>query len=227
MNMGLGRKPSPPDDRDFALRGYLKEVVPAERFWLVGEEVLDQGSTPHCVGFGWAGWGNCEPVDDDYQNDDGHTAGESGSYVRSGAKAMKNRGRLGAYAFGSLEDARRFVLTSGPVTLGIDWYDGMFDPDNAGRIRPTGAYAGGHCVMLYGADEEYAYIQNSWGWSWGLLGGCKMTWSDLLFAFGRYGEACAAVELPLEPTPPDPPAPTSWWVRLWRFIRALFYGEGW
>jgi len=216
-------------------------AVPAQKFWEVGEETLDQGSTPHCVGFGWAGWGNCAPIDDGWMNDDGHAIyyeckaidgdpkGENGSYVRSGAKAMKNRGRLSAYAFGSLNDARTFVLSQGPAVIGIDWYDGMFYPDASGVIEPTGGYAGGHCVLLYGADDEYAYIQNSWGEGWGISGCCKMRWDALAVAFGRYGEACAAVELeltpPLDPEPePVPDLYPSWWSRFWSFIKSLFGG---
>ena len=72
---------------------------------------LDQGQTGHCVGFGWAGWVNATPVEGNFQNADGHAIyyeckvidgeplAENGSYVRSGALALRNRGRLAAFAF--------------------------------------------------------------------------------------------------------------------------------
>ena len=72
---------------------------------------LDQGQTGHCVGFGWAGWGDAAPVEDTYQNADGNAIyyeckvidgqphQENGSSVRSGALAMRARGRLSAFAF--------------------------------------------------------------------------------------------------------------------------------
>jgi hypothetical protein len=245
MTFGLGRKPSPKDDRDYKLADYLPAEAAASMFWQTGT-MLDQGQTGHCVGFGFADFGNCLPVDDNYANSDGHAIyyeakvidgepnQEDGSTVRSGAKAMKNRGRIGAYAFGSPAEAKAFVLSKGPVTLGIDWYDGMFNPDASGVIRPTGNLAGGHCILCYGADATYAYLQNSWGASWGVKGCCKISWADLSSIFADGGEACAAVELPLpappapDPTPtptptptPVPPAPPKPPAGAWAWFKAL------
>src|SRR6188474_1368171 len=43
-----------------------------DKVWVNPDAVLDQGNTGHCVGFGWAQWGNSEPFSDDYKNADGH-----------------------------------------------------------------------------------------------------------------------------------------------------------
>ncbi|HEY5473260.1 MAG TPA: C1 family peptidase [Candidatus Limnocylindrales bacterium] len=219
---GLGRIPSPPDDRDYKLATYLHPSFGiTQMYWGVGP-VLDQGDSGHCVGFGFADWGNTLPVDDDYSGADGDAIyyeckvidgeprQEDGTSVRSGAKAMKQRGRLAAYAFGSLPDAKTFLLNHGPVVFGIDWYDGMFTPNASGVVRPTGSVAGGHGIAAYGADATYCYLQNSWGTSWGQGGKCKITWADLAVCMANGGEACAAVELPVfVPTPPPAPAPPT------------------
>lgn len=218
---GLGRKPSPPDNRDYRLATYLHPRLGVTQMYWGRGPVLDQGSSGHCVGFGFADWGNTLPVDDNYQDADGDAIyyeckvidrepqQEDGTYVRTGAKAMKKRGRLSAYAFGSLSDAKTFLLNHGPVVFGIDWYDGMFTPDAQGVVRPTGNVAGGHGITAYGADATYCYLQNSWGTSWGRDGNCKITWADLAICMANGGEACAAVELPIAPPPAPKPSATK------------------
>jgi hypothetical protein len=179
--------------------------------WLDSDAVLDQGDTPHCVGFGWAQWGNTAPVDDGFANADGNaiyyeckvvdkeTGQENGSTVRSGAKAMQARGRLSAYAFAaSADEAHEFVRTIGPIVVGTEWTHGMFEPDAGGFVRPTGEIAGGHCYLLVGdlPKEGALLFQNSWGATWGMNGRFKMKYADFAHIFQRNGEACAAVELP-------------------------------
>lgn len=172
--------------------------------------VLDQGETPHCVGFGWADWGNTEPTFDSYINDDankvyyeckvidGEPNQEDGSDVRSGAKAMKARSKLNAYAFAkTLDVAEQFVKTQGPVVVGTDWLENMFTPDNHGYVPASGSLAGGHCYLWIGVIEtEDAYqFLNSWGAGWGLAGKFKMKKNDFASLFANLGEACAAVEI--------------------------------
>ena len=223
MSYGLGRIPSPRDSRDFKLAIYVAEPTVTERFWAVGP-TLNQGSTPHCVGFAGADWGNCLPVDDEWDDSQGHAlyyavkvlegepGEENGAWVRDLAKVLKNEGRIGTYAFGNLATARAFVLTQGPVVLGIRWYEDMDRPDSEGRVRPTGDLRGGHAVLLYGADPDYAYLQNSWGDGWGDHGCCRIGWRDLALCMDGNGEAMAAVELPVDT--PRPPRP-GFWARLW------------
>jgi hypothetical protein len=173
---------------------------------------LDQGDTPHCVGFGWAGWGNCEPVADSFENGDGDAIyyaakviqgqpkQENGSSVRAGAKAMQQRGRLATYVFAeSVDDIERWVLNHGPVVVGTDWTNDMFSPDPEGYVRPTGQVVGGHCYLLRGylAAEDAFFFQNSWGSEWGLQGCFKMKVADFARLLTGNGEACAATELPL------------------------------
>lgn len=171
---------------------------------------LDQGQTNHCVGFGWAQWGNTNPILDSYQDSDGHAiyyeckqidgepGQEDGSNVRSGAKAMQNRNKLNAYAFAeTVDEIISWVRTNGPVVVGTTWTNDMFSPDKNGLVVPTGATAGGHCYLCVGdiASEQSGLFQNSWGTSWGLNGYFKIKWSDFDTLFKDQGEACAAVEI--------------------------------
>lgn len=236
MMYGLGRKPSPPDSRDYRLADFLPRRFPDfahdMAVWATGKG-LDQGATPHCCGFAGAHWTNAEPVPNTWAADDAHDlyyeckvidgepGAENGSYIRTVAKALRARGRIDKYAFGSLLDARAFLLESGPVVFGLDWYESMFYPDTEGTIRPGGELCGGHAILAYGADPTYCHFQNSWGTRWGDGGLCRMTWDDLAVAYGEGGEAMAAVETPLDWTPPVLP----WWTRLWRFILGLL-GRG-
>lgn len=205
---GLGRIPSIPDKRDYRMADYMSKLTPHQ--W-VDQRVLDQGSTPHCVGFSWAGWGISTPVVDTYANKDGNRiyyeakvidgeAGqENGSSVRSGAKAMQSDGRLKVYYFASsIQEAAQYVSQYGPVVLGIDWYNNMFVPVR-GIIKPGGGIAGGHAILWYGVDSKYARLRNSWGSTWGVKGDCRISLADLASIFAGNGEACAATELPLGP----------------------------
>ncbi|MEV1289516.1 hypothetical protein [Micromonospora sp. NPDC049679] len=172
---------------------------------------LDQGQTGHCVGFGWSGWVDATPVAGTYQNTDAHAVyyeckvidgeprAENGSTVRSGALAMRARGRLAAFAFArSTAEIDQWVNTQGSLVIGTTWTDDMFAPDATGYVKPTGAAAGGHCyLMLDRLDAEDAYLfQNSWGSGWGLDGRFKMKRADFDGLLQDRGEACCAAELP-------------------------------
>jgi hypothetical protein len=172
---------------------------------------LDQGQTGHCVGFGWSGWVDAMPVEGTYQNADGHALyyeckvidgeplAENGSYVRSGALALRNRGRLSAFGFATTTDEiDDWINNHGPVVVGTSWTDDMFNPDAQGFVKPTGADAGGHCyVMIEKIDSEDAYVfQNSWSAGWGQNGRFKMKRSDFGSLLSDFGEACCAAELP-------------------------------
>lgn len=244
-SFSFGRFPSPPDPRDWRLRDFLR--VPTDpmfeavaTFWGLGP-TLDQGDTVHCVGFSGAHWSNAAPVENEYVEPDAHALyyeckvidgqpdRENGTYIRSLAKALRARQRVDGYAFGTVEDARLFLLTEGPVILGVDWYEGMCYPGTDGLIIPWGPIVGGHAVIAYGADERFCYLQNSWGYDWGCRGGCRISWGNLEFVFRMAGEAMTAVELPLPegpvdlappPTPPSPRIP--WLTRLWRWLCRVF-----
>lgn len=181
--------------------------------WELGSPgVLDQGDTPHCVGFTGADFENLAPVEDHVPGSvgddlyyackvvDGEPKAEDGSSIHSLVKVLKARGRIAAYAFmNDVATVKAFVRQSGPVMIGIDWTDGMFDPDANGFIAPTGALVGGHALTIVGDDPalDAAVILNHWG-DWGPLHGyCKMKWSNVagLISTARGGEAVGTLEL--------------------------------
>lgn len=203
-----------------AVTAYLKSTVgpspspvpfppsPTSKVW-ADKLQLDQGQTGHCVGFGWAQWGNTDPIQDSYANVDGddiyyeakiidgEPGQENGSQVRSGAKAMKARGKLAGYVFAaSVDEIRTWVLTKGPVVVGTDWTADMENPDSAGYVKPTGPVLGGHCYVVVGASPTDLHFQNSWGKDWGTPPGYfRMKTVDFAALFANQGDACAALEV--------------------------------
>lgn len=178
--------------------------------WEADHFQLDQGQTGHCVGFGWAAWGDSTPVVDDFDNQDGHDiyyeakviegnpGGEDGAYTRDGAKAMQQRQRLTTYVFASTTaEILDWLRLRGPLVIGTDWTWDMFEPDANGFVKPTGGNAGGHCYLLYGIQDDDLEFKNSWGDSWGLDGSFKMKIADFDTLMKSWGEAIASVELPL------------------------------
>ena len=93
------------------------------------------------------------------------------------------------------------------MVIGINWYEGMFDPgyvkDATGTYRitvvPTGAIAGGHCLLVNGVNvEAQVYrLKNSWGRGWGANGRASISFSNMARLLSEDGEACAAMELKL------------------------------
>lgn len=223
----LGRKPMLWDNRHYRLADYItpdmrrRAAAITSKEWATSK-ILDQGNTPHCVGFAWAGWGICEPIVDTFTNDDGNRIyyeakvidgepnQEDGSTTLSGVKAMQKEGRLQNYAFAtSLDDIITWVLTQGPVVVGTKWYEKMFNPDATGLVTVSGAIAGGHEHTIVGADRSTQLFKhaNSWGTGWGTGGFFYMSFTDEQRLQNENGDACTAVELPLSPTPtPTPPS---------------------
>lgn len=177
--------------------------------------VLDQGAYGTCVGNGWAGWGDCNPIEDHYDEIDARAIYEEataidngkpdktyqlGASVRSGAKAMQNRKRLSAYAFASsIDEIIQWIDLRGPVVIGSDWDNSMFSPNSKGFVSPDGNVAGGHCYLMLGYDPVTRVFEfrNSWGSGWGQSGSFYMTQADVqTLVFDRStGEACFAIEV--------------------------------
>jgi len=210
---GLGRRPSPPDARDYRMADAMAVMTPPPRpvkTWH-SDRVLNQLATPHCVGFSWAGWGISAPIEDPWTDVMGHSiyaackvldgepGAQNGSTVRTGAKVLIARKRIGTYFFAqSVDEALDYVGRFGPVVFGTIWYAGMFKPSLLGKvIRPTGKVVGGHAWLALGVDAKYVTIRNSWGTAWGKGGDARISIADLKSVFKAGGEAAAATEKPL------------------------------
>lgn len=215
MKHGLGRIYKP-DTRDRLYPMSLlmpDEVIPTQHTWPFRGTVLDQGQTGTCVGNGWEHFLHTAPIQTKETESDAvaiYQAArtidsedpndlQSGSTVRAGAKALVGRTQLASYLWSwNMSETAKWVLTRGPVVLGTNWYDSMFDPDPQGlvKIPRTATLAGGHCYLLRGVDTSrgIASCLNSWGPAWGLKGHFSISFSDLERLIHEDGEVCAAIQ---------------------------------
>ena len=116
---------------------------------------------------------------------------DTGSSGLAACKAARRAGYISSYrwCFG-IEDVLSALMT-GPVMIGVNWYDDMFSPDNDGRLMVGGRVAGGHEVCLTGLDfDNYrVWLTNSWGPSWGVGGRAWLAWTALERLLGEQGDA--------------------------------------
>jgi C1A family cysteine protease len=191
-----------------------EKVTRRAKFWVPGP-VLDQGQEGACVGFGWTGTLAASPnrihtATDDVaksiyklaqQYDDWPGEDYEGSSVLGGAKGLKAQGFLGEYrwCFG-IEDLIDAVITTGPVAIGIDWYEEMYETEPSGLVKVGGEKVGGHCLYVYGYNPkkrlkgvrgtfEACYWRNSWGSSYGINGEGIIRAEDLAVLLQADGEA--------------------------------------
>lgn len=210
----------------------VRKVLPREAYrkprsytWKV-EPRLDQGSEGACVGFGFAHELAARPavvaVDAKFAREEiyweaqkidewpggsypGAKPVSEGSSVLAGAKVLKKDGYYDEYRWAlKFDDLIAAVGYKGPVVIGVDWYTGMFEPDGAGFIHPTGKIEGGHCTLMYQVrinkksngsvnfDTSYFGIHNSWGPGWGEQGRCKISFTEVMILWPG-GDFCIPV----------------------------------
>jgi hypothetical protein len=111
---------------------------------------------------------------------------DNGSSGLSIARVLKAAGEIAGYTHTFTPDDALKALTVTPFITGVSWYEGMFTPDDDGRVHPTGRLAGGHEFVADQLDAELGrvWFTNSWGTSWGLGGRFYLT-------FGDYGDLLA------------------------------------
>ncbi len=116
-----------------------------------------------------------------------------GTSVLYGVKAAADLGYYKEYRWATSENELALgVGYLGPAIIGVDWYEGMFEPDSKGFIRPTGEKMGGHCCLIIGINIRSGHyvIRNSWGPTWGDNGNCKISREDMSKLIRDNGEAC-------------------------------------
>lgn len=200
------------------------------RPWRLGP-TLDQGSRPTCVPHAWLAFLLAAPLQSqlpggDYPSDVRRWAepayrwmqthdewpGESydGTSVRAGAEFLRAQGHILEYRWAWDVDTVKAWLRSkagGPLVMGTDWFDGMFDDPAqrvgkaSGYVNVQGNWVGGHAWLVhhYSSRLDAFRMRNSWGGSWGEGDDKGDAWMDagdfqyLLEALN--GEACAATQV--------------------------------
>lgn len=204
------------ESRNYPVRALLPTTGLRGRTW--GLNIwLDQGQTSACVGnsrtYDLAASPkpikkpDGTPLDEDFAQalynlakkyDEWPGEAYEGSSVLGGCKASQALGFIGEYrwAFG-IDDMLAALAHLGPVVVGTNWLNGMFDPQPNGlvRINMSDSVAGGHAYQARGVIVSDSYKsellgkgqnrkgvplirwRNSWGKSWG-VNGEFFTWAD-------------------------------------------------
>lgn len=140
---------------------------------------------------------------------------DTGSDGLAAAKTLKALGAADTYKHAFSLSALDSALQSGPVMLGTEWVNSMFDPAADGRLKVTrtSGVAGGHEYIVDEIDTTNGiyWIQNSWGTSWGREGRAYVARADLQWLLSQQGDVTAphmlAAPVTPEPTPVPVPVP--------------------
>jgi hypothetical protein len=115
-----------------------------------------------------------------------------GTSVLAGVKILHKKKFFKEYRWAfNFNDLIAGIGYNGPAVLGLNWYEGMFDTDSDGFIKPSGYIAGGHAVLARAVNVKTGVvtIRNSWGKSWGRGGDCYIKFADLERLLYERGEA--------------------------------------
>lgn len=209
-----------PRSRNFATSAIVPTTARFKRVWTTRKEPLDQGQDGHCVGFSSAGLLAAKPQAYTVDNSTGDKiffAAQSidraegrnyddGATVLAGMKACQNAQFFSKYGwcFG-VDDVINWIVRKGPVILGINWHEDMFNPSPEGLLSVTGAVAGGHAILANGywphhpEFDDVVVLTNSWGRNWGRNGRAYLPMEGLQTLLSEEGEAAAPTELPVHP----------------------------
>lgn len=195
--------------RQYPIRTLVGAASLRSNSWTCGI-TLNQKQEGACVGFGWSHELAAKPkvvtgITNEFARGLYHLAqrvdewpGEdySGTSVLAGAKVVQQQGYIPEYRWAfDLNDILLTLGNYGPVVLGLNWYEGMWDTDSQGFIAPTGELVGGHCLLARGVavKRQYVTLHNSWGAEWGSNGDCKIRFADLERLIHESGECCVPV----------------------------------
>lgn len=211
MNKGLGRKIQFDDrSRLFPVRALLGSSRPLRSYTWSCPITLDQGYEGACTGFAFTHEAAARPVkviNLKYSNamevyrraralDEWPGEDYDGTSVLAAVKAAVEKQWYREYRWGfSLDDVLLALSYQGPVVLGINWYEGMGQPDENGFLQVTGQLMGGHAILANGVSlrKRAVRLHNSWGAEWGMDGECWLLFDDLRRLLSEQGEACIPI----------------------------------
>lgn len=195
--LGLGRRFAPDHrDENYPMRALLPKTVdalPLSKTWDFRGAILDQGATGACTAFAAAHFIRSAPMrhktdirpfdlyregvlldefpDNDVEATRPDEQMQFGSSGRAMVKALEARGLIKEYRWGwSVDEISAWILTRGPVLVGTNWYEGMFNPTSEGfvKIAANDTVAGGHEYLVRAANRSkaIALVVNSWSARW-------------------------------------------------------------
>lgn len=221
-----------PRNRNYPVReaARFRPVITGRTWYL--DERLDQGVEGACTGFARAHDLAASPIPIPNLTNESARAiyhlaqkydewpGEDyeGSSVLGALKATKALGYIGEYRWAfDIDDLSAALANVGPVVMGTDWTESMFDTKPNGLLEVDGDPAGGHSYIFRGVITSSIYMRrllgkgehiregcllyrgtNSWDRDWGVNGDFFM-WSDdaerLLKGLDRWpGEAAVTTQ---------------------------------
>lgn len=107
---------------------------------------------------------------------------DEGATMLALAKAMRALGWISTFYWGYSVESFILAMQNGPVLLGIDWLEGMDQPDpKFGVIRAIGQNFGGHAILANYIDvrDGMVGLDNTWGRGWGKDGAALLPLEDL------------------------------------------------
>ncbi|MDI3315888.1 MAG: C1 family peptidase [Mycobacterium sp.] len=122
---------------------------------------------------------------------------DTGSTGPWSMEALKKQGKIRSYQHTTSLHTALALLNDGPISIGVSWFNSMFEPDSAHTIHvdPDSGLGGGHqvCVVADDVEEQRVLIRNSWGPSWGDQGHAWLSWSDLEWLLAEGGDVVQPV----------------------------------
>jgi hypothetical protein len=221
------------DSRSAAYPWQRRGADLTSRIWPRHGTILNQGQVGSCTGNAEVGALECDPlfsalsaVQQATLNETGalslYSAAETidgsgayppvdnGSSGTSVSQAALNAGLISGYLHPASVTDMADALQTGPVIVGVNWYDSFDTPDATGLILvAAGAQVrGGHEFLVRGVDvtAETFEADNSWGLSYGLAGSMRLSWDTMTRLFAEQGDCVAPLALSV-PVPVPQPVP--------------------
>lgn len=153
---------------------------------------------------------------------------DTGSDGLTAAKVLVEAGEISGYTHAFTPASARAALMNDPEITGISWTEDMFNPDDTGRVKPTGSVAGGHEIVVAGyvmlkaapSNDDQVWFDNSWDPSWGVVRPGQSTAGSFWMAFGDWSELLnddgdvtqfVAITQPAPVPTPTPDADATLW----------------